>query len=56
MQLGDRVLGRNGDEAGGQGLHGLAIHGQDQAVEVAKLVIDAADGAAGSLGDIANLQ
>ena len=56
VELAQGILGRDGLEPRGQGLNGLPVHGQDQAVEVAELVIDAADGAAGGLGDITNLQ
>ncbi len=56
LQLPDRVIGGDGDQPGGQRLDSLTVHGEDQAVEVAKLIIDASDGALGGVGDITNLQ
>lgn len=56
VQLAQRIVGRNRLEPRGQGVNGLPVHGQDQAVEVAELIIDTADGAAGGLGDITNLE
>ena len=56
VELADRVFGRNRDQAGGQGPNRLAIYGQDQAVEVSELVIDASDRAIGGLRDIPNFQ
>jgi hypothetical protein len=56
MEVADRVLGRHLSQAGRHRLDRLPVHRQDQAVEVAKLVIDAPDGAVGGLRYIPNLQ
>ncbi len=56
VELADRVFGGNRDQPVGQGPNRLPIDRQDQAVEVAELVIDAPDRAVGGLRDIPNLQ
>ena len=56
IELPHRVFGRNPAEPHRQRLDRLPIDRQDHPVEVAELVIDAADGAAGGLGHVSNLQ
>ncbi|MEY9669880.1 hypothetical protein ABIE80_008588 [Bradyrhizobium diazoefficiens] len=56
VELADRILGRNPRKPRCERLNGLPIDGQDHPVEVAELVIDAADRAAGGFGDVTNLQ
>ena len=46
----------NRDKARRQPLHRLPVHGQDQPVEIAELIIDAADRAVGGLRHVSNLQ
>ncbi len=56
VELADRIPRGNRLEPGGQRLDRLPVDRQDQPVEVAELVVDAADRAVGGFGDITNLQ
>ena len=56
MELAERVTFRNCNQPGGQRLHRLPVYRQDQAVEVAELIIDAADRTIGGFGAITNFK
>jgi len=56
MKLPDSIVRRNRRQPGRERLNRLTVHGQDQAIEIPELIIDAANGTIGGLGDIPNLE
>lgn len=56
MELANGILGRNAAKPRREGLNRLPIDGQDHPVEVAELVIDAANRTADSIRNVPNLQ